>query len=506
MPKKKQQWTKRREGVETSVKSSSIHSSNGISPSSSMAATVDKYDIYHRAFQSPREEVRNMEKFYAEVAQMPRRRKVPPSYGNVMESEPGSSEDDGDSDPDPDGSHSRTPLILREDFCGTAQISRHWCKSHVGRRAFGRMGLISGGSKVDEEAGPEVERVQLLVGDVLAVGQRGHSVKSKPKAGLPAIPRADIICSFNYAMFFFHGRSQLVEYLTVCRNYGLRKPTGPGDLGGDLMIDMFGGSSVTAAFGESNIQEAEDPNRRRGDDDGDSDDSSEQEQLDTDFSTRDAFARRDKNMGRDNGHRGAALTSTAFHAEFFGVSDMVSTHSKLLIVFIPEVHLHTTTVRPTHIHSFTYRFRVYTLLELKEALEDAGFSEVHVWIAEGVEERKRKKRLGLPPFSSLKNAQPRESRVTPAKQSEWKNHGKSRKGGDRRGGKDKRGGSDRSGARSKLRREVDDDGEEDDEEEDEEDDGQETLDEGLAEYIKVDFALGGMDQMLSYNALLVAVP
>ncbi|KAJ3334818.1 hypothetical protein HDU93_007200 [Gonapodya sp. JEL0774] len=546
-----------------------------------MSSTVDKYDIYHRAVQSPKDEVRNIIKFYAEVAQLPRTSHKTKVSGLSVDSdstgtEPETDDDDDhdhDNDLSPSPSHSRTPtpLILREDFCGTAHISRHWARSHPARRAYGvdidpevvryaetRMGKRIGdrGLAVDAEAGPEVDRVDLVVGDVIEVGKRGHNKRhgveavnggggggaggaalprdrpprTNPRPNIP-IPRADIICSFNYAMFFFHRRRQLVEYLATCRKYGLRRPQGPGDIGGVLMIDLFGGSSIYSVSGGAGVGEGSGGGGGSADA-GSADDSDENGEMvssdgDPDvprgaFSTRAAFSR-STGHGRGHGRTGVA-TSRMFSRRFPDFTYTFTQHPIDPLTSLVPIDLSFTFPDGSSLpRAFSYLFRVYTVTELKEALEDAGFREVHLWVAAGVEERRRRGTKGGREVTGVGRGKGREGwqgreageRVD-GRGGKWTKRGA--RGGkrdrdrdryrDRRGGKQggggggrRRGGRPWSDGEPEDRDDDDGNGDGDGDGTDEnEDQHEDDDDDGLAEYVKVDLKGGrGMYQMVSFN-------
>lgn len=96
----------------------------------------------------------------------------------------------------------RRPLILREDFCGTALTSSTWVRQSPQHRAFGvdlhgptlrwarehNLGWLA-----EEEKG----RVTLTQGDVLSTPQK---------------PRADVLAAMNFSYWVFKTRRALLEY------------------------------------------------------------------------------------------------------------------------------------------------------------------------------------------------------------------------------------------------------------------------------------------------------
>lgn len=130
------------------------------------------------------------------------------------------------------------PLSLREDFCGTAYLSVHWCKSHKQRTAvavdlcpdtlnWGRLRNV-------EPAGPKVaERVELILGDVL---------------NTPTAP-VDLTCAFNFSYNGFKTRAQLRGYFEAVRqNLNDR---------GVLAMDVYGGAEAIDALEEDREIEGE---------------------------------------------------------------------------------------------------------------------------------------------------------------------------------------------------------------------------------------------------------
>jgi len=115
----------------------------------------------------------------------------------------------------------REPVTLREDFCGTANLSALWVRSSDGRSAVAidndaavlawadqhnRRPLVDRGAK----------RLRLLNRDVLAASHR-----------------ADVVVSLNFSHFIYKTRDELLTYLRHAR-----RCTRPG---GVFLCDAFGG-------------------------------------------------------------------------------------------------------------------------------------------------------------------------------------------------------------------------------------------------------------------------
>lgn len=119
----------------------------------------------------------------------------------------------------------KKPLILREDFCGTALLSVTWCQTHKQRQALGvdlcqetldwaRMHNL-------KPAGTEVaSRVSLINANVLEVNK----------------PKSDITCATNFSYSVFNTRDALRNYFKRVRK-GLKKD-------GLFIADMFGGTET----------------------------------------------------------------------------------------------------------------------------------------------------------------------------------------------------------------------------------------------------------------------
>ncbi|MDH3284712.1 MAG: class I SAM-dependent methyltransferase [Acidobacteriota bacterium] len=153
-----------------------------------LAERADRYDLYQQSVQEPSFDVEFFERVYKQNC-------------------------------------SGEPLVLREDFCGTAAISCEWVKSSRLRRAVA----------IDLDPAPlewcrthnfprlgrdERDRVDLLQQDVLDA----HDVD------------ADIISVQNFSFFYYQSRESLLRYLRTARSN--LKPSGV------IVMDMVGGTEV----------------------------------------------------------------------------------------------------------------------------------------------------------------------------------------------------------------------------------------------------------------------
>jgi SAM-dependent methyltransferase len=116
----------------------------------------------------------------------------------------------------------RPPLVLREDFCGTALICSHWVQAGPANEAIGvdldpqplRWGRTH---HLSQLAASQRNRVRLLRANVLTV----------------KTPPVDVIAALNFSFCVFKQRSLLLKYFRRCRE--TLKP------GGLLVLDIYGG-------------------------------------------------------------------------------------------------------------------------------------------------------------------------------------------------------------------------------------------------------------------------
>ncbi|KAI8822080.1 uncharacterized protein EV422DRAFT_525589 [Fimicolochytrium jonesii] len=247
-----------------------------------MCETIDRHTCYMASVQLPTAEVHNLINIYTELRSESKAAR-------------------------------HHPTTLREDFCGTGVLCREWCKGNAEREAWGvdldpDVIQYSKTITLGQEGGPECERVNLTVGNVL----------SDPAT--LAIPKVDIIAALNYGVDYFQKRTDLIHYL---RNS--RSSLAPG---GTLIVDLFGGATVCGTGGR-------------------------------------LFERQYKDF------------TYYFEQKPF---DLMTNLSK--------VHLHFRFNDGSwHKSAFTYDFRAYSIIEMREAMLEAGFASTHVWLAESTNER-----------------------------------------------------------------------------------------------------------------------
>lgn len=117
----------------------------------------------------------------------------------------------------------RKPLILREDFCGTAAVCAEWVKSNPQRTAVGvdldPEPLAWGMKHILAKLKPaQLHRVELVKADV----RDPHKTK------------ADILAAQNFSFYLFTTRDALRAYFAAAHSHLKRE--------GMMVLDMFGGS------------------------------------------------------------------------------------------------------------------------------------------------------------------------------------------------------------------------------------------------------------------------
>jgi SAM-dependent methyltransferase len=115
----------------------------------------------------------------------------------------------------------REPLILREDFCGTAAVAAAWVKSDPRRRAIGLdldpEPLDWGRERNVRPLGEAAARIELLQADVRT----------------ETSPKADVICALNFSYYVFRPLAELAAYFAKARS-----SLAPG---GIIVLDTYGG-------------------------------------------------------------------------------------------------------------------------------------------------------------------------------------------------------------------------------------------------------------------------
>jgi len=175
---------------------------SGKSPKPTMAETSDRHVLYQQSVQMPEVEVEFFTQTFQEI-------------------------------------RGKFPLVLKEDFCGTALLSVDWAKSNPHRTAIGvdicADTLKWGEAHNLQPAGEDVaRRVQLRNADVRAVTE----------------PKTDITCAFNFSYWVFKTRDEMREYFRQARA-GLKTD-------GLFYLDIFGGTEAHDILEEETEMEDDD--------------------------------------------------------------------------------------------------------------------------------------------------------------------------------------------------------------------------------------------------------
>ncbi len=133
---------------------------------------------------------------------------------------------------------SRKPLIMREDFCGTALLSCEWARSGRNRTAVGLdldAETLAWGREHNVAAlGKRAGNVTLLEADVRKVTE----------------PVADIACAYNFSWFLMNPMPQLVDYFR-----SVRKSLASDGL---FFMDCYGGWEAQQEIEEPRLVESPD--------------------------------------------------------------------------------------------------------------------------------------------------------------------------------------------------------------------------------------------------------
>ena len=129
-----------------------------------------------------------------------------------------------------------TPLVMREDFCGTGFLSATWVAEKKERRAIGydldpdtvKWGVENNLSDLDSD---QRSRIELRIADVL----------DAPKEPV------DIVCAMNFSWWIFKKRNQLLNYFRSVRSSLLDE--------GLFVLDMYGGSEAYEEMEEEREKE-----------------------------------------------------------------------------------------------------------------------------------------------------------------------------------------------------------------------------------------------------------
>jgi SAM-dependent methyltransferase len=149
------------------------------------ARTSDRHELYEKSVQDPQSECSYIERIYR-------------------------------------GLRGRAPLSLREDFCGTALVSRMWVR---------RKGRIAHGVDLDPEV---LAWAQARASSDLGADARSRLSLLRGDVRTVRTPPADVLVAMNFSTFVFHTRPALLEYYRRARAHIKRD--------GIIIVDAYGGS------------------------------------------------------------------------------------------------------------------------------------------------------------------------------------------------------------------------------------------------------------------------
>ncbi|PKI40529.1 hypothetical protein CRG98_039089 [Punica granatum] len=250
----------------------------------------------------------------------------------------------------------RQPLHLQEDFCGTALLSTEWLRTDprrtavgldldlealnwcmenniniVGADGYSRIFLFHGNVLQPNEAKlvnyEPAELIRSIKLDECDKKDCTPQVNASTSIGTKSsrinteqLPSRDIICAFNYSCCCLHSRKDLVLYFRHVLSALSKK-------GGIFVMDLYGGTS------------------------------SEQKLR---------LQRKFPNFTATN------VQYTWEQAEF----DIVARKTRI------SLHFHIQKQQKKMRDVFSYSWRLWSLPEIKDCLEEAGFKSVHFWLRE----------------------------------------------------------------------------------------------------------------------------
>ncbi len=234
------------------------------------------------------------------------------------------------------GVHGNEPIVLAEDFCGTAAVSRRWCAEAARAQQAGRaiatdldaevIALARAGVERDGTA----DRVELRCADCIGVGDapRGAKIplaRARGSDGVGTHDGCDVVFVGNFSIGYCLERSTLLSYLKRCKSRIDRGNSGFG--GGVFACDLYGGASAFKLGG---------------------------------------FERRHPGRGRE------MIRYSWSHDRADPLTGIVENS----ISFRVEVDGEVTQELP---YAFRYRWRLWSIAELREAMHEAGFTRTEVY-------------------------------------------------------------------------------------------------------------------------------
>ncbi|QOI99229.1 MAG: class I SAM-dependent methyltransferase [Phycisphaeraceae bacterium] len=139
--------------------------------------------------------------------------------------------------------HGGSPLVLREDFCGSAAVARRWAAEGAGR------GARAVGVDCDPgalEAARVMARAERVADEHLGLRRADAVSDADPSP-------ADVVFVGNFSIGYIHGRAALVRYLAATRAR-LACRSGDGRPAGVLVFDVYGGAGAFRTGGLERVR------------------------------------------------------------------------------------------------------------------------------------------------------------------------------------------------------------------------------------------------------------
>jgi SAM-dependent methyltransferase len=222
------------------------------------------------------------------------------------------------------GAHAQFPSTLREDFAGTGAVSRRWAREGVSRGERWTARCVELDPAVADR-GVALARTEDLAPLV------GYTIADAVHAPLAPDDGVDVIYVGNFSLGYIHERASLVAYFARCRERLMLGNAGFG--GGIFVCDLYGG---VRAF---------------------------------DIGTN----------AREHRGRGKELVHYRWtHVSADPVTRMVENRIDLRVLVDGQV------VRDMP-SAFTYRWRLWSLDELRGAAHEAGLRRMSIYMNQAVE-------------------------------------------------------------------------------------------------------------------------
>lgn len=212
--------------------------------------------------------------------------------------------------------HGNHPIHLREDFAGTAAVSRQWITEARRAGELARAIAVELDPATIARAKSRIAEANSTDSITLLESECIHASDRHP---------ADLIFVGNFSIGYIHTRADLLSYLTASRERLARGNAGFG--GGIFACDTYGGAS---AFKLGGLER------------------------------------------RHPGRRGEIIRYSWLHEKADPLTHMVENSISFRVEVDGEV------IRE-YPHAFTYHWRLWSIAELREAMLEAGFTTTEVY-------------------------------------------------------------------------------------------------------------------------------